>query len=214
MGSREFGFGSGSQFGKKPFDRVVIDGRSYDLVHGEHPHSYSENNAYVVPTGEPPTAENAIAFDGHRLCWRVEVKESNYLKESELSGDQVRKACGCRIYLNDRLVYAFTHRTADSALLEAHRLLIVLSEHPLSPWLSEEIVGRRVYYGRVPAVVRLWFPDQGCVVIEAAEHHKFAPIVAFDPEPGESIEEPDAQDSIKVEVLNWNINWFREATHA
>lgn len=174
------------------------DGTSYGLFHGEKPHSTRDNNYYAsFADGEEP-----VAFDGHRIRTKVEIEESNYLKSSELSGDEIRKACTARIYFNDELVYGFGRRDALSAMLEARRVIEVLYEHPSHIW-DKPLPGRKVYYHSTAALIERFIPEQGAVVMTVDGAGKF-PKPVWDAE-----NEYSDQTSVKDDLLSPHIWWFR-----
>lgn len=71
---------------------VKVGNREYPLIYGEHPHSTNDNKHYITGMGKEP-----VGFDGHRIQLGVQIEEANYLKESHLSGDEVRKGGSAKI---------------------------------------------------------------------------------------------------------------------
>lgn len=196
-------WGVGDKADSKAFDAIRLHGQTLDLIHGEHPHSRSDSSIYARwPSGR------IDSFNGHRVRARVEVEEENYLKESELSGDDIRKGGSCKIYLNDFPVYEFFHRDAQWALLRAHHILGELYDLPVRLWDEAErqaLIGRKVYYQRHPAVVRYYFPDQGCVTLDpVGEGFPPAPYAIEDGYEGSD------DGSVKVDVLDKGIWWWRK----
>ena len=205
-------WGVGDKAAAEPFAQAKVGVTPVGLIFGEHPHSRSDNRVYArFPSG------NVEAFDGHRLMTRIEIEESNYLKTSELSGDEVRKGGSARIFFNGVQVYEFFTRDAQRALIKAHGLIDKLSEHPAMDALLDERVpagdrlrGRRVYYRGVPAVLAYTMPAQGCVMVEPIPGHTFPPPPwAHDPD-NSSHEERD----VKEDILSPHIWWYRDETEA
>lgn len=195
-------WGVGNAAGSKAFDTIRLGGETLDLIHGEHPHSRSDSSTYARWS-----SGRIDSFNGHRVRTRIEIEEENYLKESELSGDDIRKGGSCRIYLNDFPVYGFFHRDAQWALLRAHQVLAELYDLPVCLWDEAErgaLIGRKVYYRSHPAVVTYYFPDQGCVVL--------SPIGGSFPLAPYAIEDGDDADdeTVKVDVLDKGIWWWRK----
>lgn len=198
-------WGIGSKAEETSFATAKVGKEPVGLVMGEHPHSRSDNKIYArFPSGRTE------GFNGFRLVTRVEVEESNYLKESELSGSEVRKGGSCRIYFNDQIVYEFFHRDAQRACIKAYELIDQLKEHAVMQQMidenvpaSERLRGRKVYYRDTPAVCGLYMPDQGCVMFEAESGHKFpVPAWADDPYYEET-------DSVKDSILSPHVWWWR-----
>lgn len=203
--SDETKWGIGSAKDAKAFDTIELHGSTYDLIFGEYPNSRQDNNIYArSPSG------NIEGFDGHRLCWRVEVEEHNYLKESELSGDEIRKGGSFKLYVNGECIYEGFCRSVEYGMDAAKRMMATLGEVAGGDWLRakdrDRLVGRQIYYHGVPAVVTSLIVDQGCIIIQAAEGHKLKPPVwEGDPEDWEL----DHQDGVKDEVTSPHIWWWR-----
>ena len=148
MSDDQWGAGDRSNWSNHGF--VMVGAERRPLIYGEHPHSRSDNRHYVEMDGE------AVGFDGHRILIGVEITASNYLKGSHYSGSEVRKGGSGKITADGEVVFEFFTRDTRGALLRAHHLIGELSEHS-SGWLSKEardrLVGRKVYYRGVPAVI-------------------------------------------------------------
>jgi len=198
-------WGVGANADAKAFDTIDVHGRPYELIFGEHPHSRQDNNIYARgPDGE------IEGFDGHRLCWRVEVAEHNYLKESELSGDEIRKGGAYRLFVDDKCIFEGFCRSVDSGMRMAQQKMHELSEAAGGDWLREKdrakLVGRKVYYHGAPAVITSLIVDQGCVIIAPEDGHKLvAPPYEDDPDEWAL----EHQDGVKDEVTSPHIWWWR-----
>lgn len=180
---------------------VVVNNHRHRLVHGQHPHSRRDNSLYVIMDGEP------VGFEGHRPLIDVHFRSTNYLKESGLSGDEVRKSVTCQILSDREVIYEFGCRQIEYAMTKAQYLLTELSEHS-SGWLMKEqrhlLVGRKIYYDRHPAVVERLIIDQGCLIIATDDGKPFPPpIYAVD-------DDDDRENTLKVDVLSDKIWWHRK----
>lgn len=202
---KKWGFGNPAN--PKPFDTIQLHGRTYELLFGEHPHSTQDNNIYArSPSGE---IEN---FDGHRLCWRVEVEESNYLKQSELSGDEIRKGGSVRLYVDGECIYDGFCRSIDYGMRHAREIMDRLSEVAGGDWLRAktrgDLLGRKVFYDGVPAIVERLIVDQGCIMlVPDGEGMQFrAPVYEDDPDDWLS----EYGGSVKAEVTDPKIWWWRK----
>ncbi len=198
-------------------ERVTFDdGSKWRLFRGEHPHSRSDNNLYV----ELPEGTDVVGFNGHRIPTRIDIRESNYLKSSSLSGSEIRKRCQALVYFNDKLVYGRTHRDVTPLLLWCATHLCDLYEHPVNlcrggvpddgdiyPAAQHfpDLIGRAVYYTRVPGVVTRYFPDDGDVVIEACKGHEFVTPTHI------ALSDVDERDgSVKTNLLSEHVWWYRD----
>ena len=138
-------WGVGDQADAKAFD-TIAEG---ELIFGQFPHSRQDNNIYLRrPNG------NIVPFDGHRRLIDVELKSSNYLKDSEWSGDEIRKSVVASIIVDGvKLVEVFGREVVDT-LRRVERAIEKYSEHE-SQWFNkkarEQMVGRKIYYYNQPA---------------------------------------------------------------
>lgn len=180
------------------------DGVKYELFHGEHPHSRDDNNVYArLKSGV------IYEFDGHRIQVKISIETFNYLKSSGLTGDEIKKGGRALIFFDNVLVYGLTFRDPLHVLLEIHQLLPKLFEFPID-WKEvcqegthPQIVDRKIYYHDVPATITNWFPEQGCVMIEAVEGRRF-------PKPAWREEEEEDPHRVKDDIFSPHIWWFRK----
>jgi hypothetical protein len=211
MADRQFGVGNATK--EKAFATATLGrgehARIVELIFGEHPHSYSENNIYARYTDG-----RIEEFDGHRIQVKIELETYNYLKESELSGDEIRKGGEGKIYLNGEPTDSWFFRDIEHALDGAKHRLATIMDHPLRLWDKTErakVVGRKVYYQNTPAVVRHFFADQGCVVLAPADGYSFpVPAYAIEDarESGGTAEREE--DTAKIEITSPEIWWWRK----
>ncbi len=201
-------------------------GERLEVILGQHPHSYSDNSFYArAQDGE------IYDFDGHHVRHKIEIWEENYLKVSGLSGNEVRKTCGLKIWIDDCLAFNGSGgRTWEHAMRYAQKFLGRLQEpHPWTgywkPSVQQELLGRKVFWCGVPAVVRYVFADQACVVLECVdglfplspyEQEDIAKRARMEREGDEwawTVQEPPSADdrrSVKAEVWDPKIWWYRE----
>lgn len=180
---------------------VRIHDKEYPLIYGEHPHSRSDNQHYVE------MGRDVVGFDGHRIELDVNITTRNYLKSSHMSGDEVRKGGSCQIIADGEVVFEFFTRDVQRALLKAHQLIAELGEHS-SGWLMkdqrEKLIGRKIFYREIPAVISRLVVGQGCVIVATADSQPFPAPVYREPD-----DEDEREPEIKTEVTDPNIWWFR-----
>lgn len=195
-------WGAGDPANWSDHGTINLGPNTYPLIYGEHPHSRSDNRHYAVIDGRPSE------FDGHRILLDVRLTSHNYMKESELSGDQIRKGGTGQILADGEVVYEFFFRDVRGALLQAHHIIGELSEHG-SGWLvkreRDRLLGRKLFYREHPAIVERLVVDQGCVILRTEDGKPFPPPVWR-----QSDDEDDGEASIKAEVTDPNIWWWRE----
>lgn len=182
-------WGPGDRFDQ--FDTVWVGGQLMDLGHGEHPHSRSDNSIYV--RSKHGTIEG---FNGHRVQVKVVVETANYMKESELSGDEVRKTCTATISLNGNVAQVIHGREPKPLLLAAHRALDGLFEMGCSVWRDgDALIGRKVYYQRTPATIERINKDEAEVFV--------VPVLGVFPPP------PYAMENGPDGVADWQDDYGR-----
>lgn len=193
-------WGVGNQADAKSFDTIKLGNEQLELIFGEHPHSRQDNRIYARTK-----SKTIWAFDGHRTLVDISLKTHNYLKDSELSGQEIRKSCTAIISFNGTAIYEVTGREWDNTLLKTHSVVHKLLEHPLD--LHNEvgrnaIVGRKVFWRDTPAVITRFINDQGCVIIKTDG-------VPYFPKPVYK-ETDDQEDEIKDDILSGSFWWYRD----
>jgi hypothetical protein len=197
-------WGPGSKADSPGFELGHLDdGTPYELIFGEHPHSRSDNNIYArFAHRMGAEAERVVGFAGHRILVRIELRTMNYLKTSWMSGDEVRKGGEYRIWLGGYEVYSGAFRDPFETLLTIRRKLHELMDLPVKLWNGESPEGRKVFWRDEPAVITMWLPDQGCVVMEADGPEPFTP------PPWR--EDGEAERTVKDDILSPHIWWWRK----
>ena len=146
-------------------------------------------------------------FDGHRIQTDVRIQTYNYMKESELSGSEIRRGGTVTICLNNFQVYEFFFRQPEDALLRARNILFELYEHPVQAWRSDERerwVGKPVFYRDHPCHIKYFIWDQGCVLLETDDGKSF-PSPAWDDERWS-----ETSSTLKDDILSPHIWWWRK----
>jgi hypothetical protein len=199
MGDKNWDWGVGNKKDSKAFGTAKVGSEEVELIHGEHPHSRRDNNIYArYPDGR------IEEFDGHRVRVGIQLQESNYLKESEMSGDEIRKTCTAAIFFNEFQVYQLGGREWDWTLRQIQTIIPKLMEHPVQLWDAgerEKLVGRKIYYGGIRAEVKYCIWAQGCIVIEPVSDQEW--FRRYDGKPTET-------RTVKVDLLDAHIWWFDE----
>lgn len=201
---RENKWGVGKEKEAKAFDTVKIRGEEYDLIHGEFPHSRQDNNTYARDKNNP---EHIYGFDGHRLPFKIVIEESNYLKSSHYSGDEIRKSCSGELYLNDTLIYECGGRTYERAFTNIKRFIDDMEEKwSWYPNKTEEYVGNIIKYEGQFFKIERFIISQACMILVTPDGKPRKP---FQSE-SEDVEEGDFDgiETLKVEITSPNIWWF------
>jgi hypothetical protein len=198
-------WGYGKPKDEKPFAQIDMHGRKWDLLFGEHPHSTQDNTTYAR------SGDGTIySFDGHRITWAIEVEEHNYLKESELSGDEVRKGGHWLLKADGEQIAEGFCRSLESGIVQARKFKSEISDVAGGDWIVADrrakLVGRKIFYDRTPAIITSLIVDQGCIMIEPEGKAEFAPPV-WEEDPADWLSEHAR--SIKTEVTSPHIWWWR-----
>ncbi len=192
-------WGVGERKDEKAFDTVKIDGETYDLIFGEHPHSRQDNNIYArSPKG------SITGFDGHRLPFKIIIEETNYMKSSGLSGDQIRKSCTGKLFLNDVQIFDCYHRTYDRCFKQIERFRDDMEMNwSWYPKNIKEKIGKEVGYREQLFVIKSIIVDQGAMILETPDGK---PRKLFMWESEE--DNDDIHDSLKVEITSPHLDWY------
>ncbi len=182
------------------FGTVKVSNAFYPLIFGEHKHSTSENNQYAIVSEH----DDPVPFSGYRHLIDLDFRSTNYLKESYLSGDEIRKGGNCAIISDGVQIYEFFFRDIQYALRKAASILDKLGDIAFNYYDADErksLVGRKIYYHNQPAIITGLIEDQGCVMIKAEDGTKFKfPYMEDD---------DDDNEIIKDDILSPHIWWWR-----
>ena len=192
----------------KPFGPVQVGTSKADLYFAKDPYPTRDK---MVGLSEHGTVYD---FSGHRVCFGVEITESNYYKSKFFSGNSIRGTCVCSIKFDGRLVYSFFCHDAKTALVKAMGVIDQLCDHALDFTDPSTIIGREVYYQGKPAVIKSWYPDQGAIVVESVDGKGFGYsrwMVEPDDEYEQEMFDEMANDpSAKIDVFSHDVCWFRK----
>lgn len=197
-------WGVGKESTSKPFDTIKIGDSEYELIHGEYPHSRRDNTTYARNKQHP---EDITGFDGHRIPFKIEIEEYNYYKSSGLSGDEIRKGCTGKLFLNGQQIFECGGRTYDRAFKNIEYFIDSMEQ--MWSWYPKKIneeIGKFVKYEGQMFRIKSFIVEQGCMILETADGKPRKP---FQYE-SEDVEEGDFENetSIKVEVNSDKIWWY------
>lgn len=201
-------WGVGNKSNEKAFDKTKLGGGEVELIFGEHPHSRRDNNIYAR------TSDGTIYdFDGHRRLIDISITSSNYLKESDMSGDQIRKQCIGRVSVDGIQLIEEFGREPLRMMRHLESLIEKYSEHE-SNWFSADdrakLPGRKIWYHDHPATIRRLIEDQGALIIVTEPGFK-PPHAGNDPDEHDYWDDWKEGDhyQVKEEVLSPHIWWWR-----
>lgn len=154
-------------------------------------------------------------FDGHQVQVDIELHTENRREVNAWKGrDEIRAEGTWTLALARQQVWeGFIRGNPLDQLLEIRRIAEQLLHHDAIDWndatpAAEQLMGRRVYYQRVPAVVTSTSVlDQGCVMLKPVGVAEFPPHVSC-VDRGE--DDHWDRDEVKVELLSGDIWWWRD----
>lgn len=104
---------------------------------------------------------DGIDFDGHSVIWSFGYEACNYLKESEISGDEYRKGGTMWIKRNGVSVFKQFCRTPERAFVVLAYTLPKLQDFPFECLQ----VGRKIYNMGIPATIERFCGDGEMIVV-------------------------------------------------
>ena len=202
-------WGVGDKKDEKAFATTMVGEQKVELIFGEYPHSKWDSTIYArFPGG------SIEGFDGHRLLHEIKFKDYNYLKESELSGNEVRKGGNCEIIINGYLCATFFYRDIMEALFNCRSMIQKVHDCPVHLWDEDDrkkLKGRKIYYREFPAVIDYLIDDQACIIIKPEPPTKIFPPTAYQLEDAkESEHDFEDRNIVKAEIWDPHIWWWRK----
>jgi hypothetical protein len=199
MSNEQWGVGNAKD--SKAFDTTTCgtgnNAKTIELIHGEHPHSRRDNTTYAR------TKDGRIyGFDGHRAPIKIEIEEYNYLKESELSGDEIRKGCSVKVFAGGVQIFDEFHRDYHRGYLMAKAYIDAISEmghrFPKEP---EKLIGKVIGYREQLCKIDRVIVEQGCLILSTVDGKPFKRHFLY------SEDDWEEETSIKVEITSPHICW-------
>lgn len=179
--------------------------------------SGSNDSWWWVDTSEHGDGTHWSRFEGHHVQVDVELSTENEREVNDWKGrDEIRPGGKWLLKLNRQPV-AGGYVSADPlrTLDEIKRLVPELMNHAAlhhsdpRPY-AEQLMYRRVYYDRTPAVVVGTVLDQGCVILRPVGVEAF-PVSLYDYDrPDESTDDPYERREAKVELWYAPVHWWRD----
>ncbi|MBN6186332.1 hypothetical protein JQN58_04945 [Aneurinibacillus sp. BA2021] len=187
---------------EQPYDVYQIDGYVHSIGGG-----WGENCYWACPRGETPTHENLIQFAGHSVNWGIQLEQHNRIK-CKWDEAEALESMRAVITRNGEKFYSVPGRTFDYCYTAAMQIIYRAQEHVI-PFhfrdFEKDLIGRKIYYDRVPAIIKSYIKGQGCVMIEPEEGYTFPRPIYLD-----RGEEHEDSTSVKADMFaDGYIWWFR-----
>ncbi len=197
-------WGHGDKF--EPFDTTWMGDQLIEIGWGENPHSRQDNRMYAR------TTDGTIHdFNGHRRSVTVNLATSNYMKSSDLSGNEIRKWCEATIVIDGKVAKRVKGRDPLETLLRTHHALSkVLNADSPRVWRDgDKLIGRKIYYRSVPAIIKSVHDDELFIVPEVGQ---FTPSAYAIEEGPEAVADwlADYADGMRVNDDDERIWWWRK----
>lgn len=197
-------WGVGKEGSSKPFDNVKIGDSDFELIHGEFPHSRQDNTTYARSKENP---EIIYDFSGHRLPFKIEIEESNYLKSSGLSGDEIRKSCTGKLFLNNVQIFDCGGRTYERAFKNIQSFIDSMEEKwSWFPNKLDEYEGKIVKYEGQLFKIERFIVSQACMILVTPDGKPRKPF-QYEVEDFEN-HDFDGMETVKVEINSERIWWY------
>jgi hypothetical protein len=155
-------------------------------------------------------------FEGHLMQVDVELHTCNERDANDWKGrDEIRAAGEWKLSLNRQVMAdGWFREDVGAALREIGRVVEQLRhhsalDHRIDTPYAEQLVGRKVWYERTPAVVSMLTGD-GCVMLRVVGAEYFPPTVWEVEQAAESGIEPELDNEVKIELTSEKIWWWRK----
>lgn len=195
-------WGVGKRKDEKAYDTIKIGETEYELIHGEHPHSRRDNTTYARNKENP---ESITGFDGHRICFKIELEETNYYKSSGLSGDEIRKGGSVKVFANGVQVWDEFARNYENGYRMAHNFIIDMEQN--WGWFPKDCkkeIGRVVGYNEQLFKIESFVVSQSCVILATIDGKPRKRFLY------EDLDEDIDNETLKVELTSPQLTWFPE----
>lgn len=192
-------WGVGNRKNDKAFDTVKVHGKEYDLIFGEHPHSRQDNSMYTRDKNG-----HIESFSGHRNCFKIEIEESNYLKESELSGDEVRKGGSAKLYIDGILCFNQSCRNYEMGYNFIQNFISKMEMNwSWYPKKVETQIGKVVGYREQLFKIKSIDIEDAAMILETIDGKNRKKFLWEDEEDIDEIE-----PTVKVSIVSESIDWY------
>lgn len=201
------------QYTKMPWDvwvkntpYQVIDVKGFVHTIGGHLDFGDGNSFWAYPLGEELTYDNLIEYDGCTGArWGIEYYPTNYIK-TKWDETEIRQGRHLVVTRNEKPFYDgfMTIHEALSLVLDNK-----LSEHPLNlnnRDFDKRCIGRKIWYRSEPAIIERYVDGQACIIIKPDGMEMFSVPKEYQDSDIPHYEE----DTVKVEIFDKHIWWFRE----
>lgn len=186
---------------EKPFGTAAFgqahNKESVSLFHGDVPHSVQDNTTYAK-------TENGAIYDfaGHRLAFKIEIEEYNYLKTSGLSGDEIRKGCAVRVFVNGIQILDDFARGYERGYKKASDFIDSLElMWDWFPFNVESQIGKIVTYKEQYCKIKRFVISHGCMILETLDGQPFKPFTSDD-------EDDEPETELKIKINSPNVWWY------
>lgn len=155
-------------------------------------------------------------FDGHHVQVDIELHTANRREVNAWKGrDEIRAEGTWTLALARQQCWeGYLRRDPLDQLIDIRSIAMRMLNHDAIDWRSEvtaadQLMGRRVYYDRTPAVVSsVSVLDQGCVMLKPVGFDVFPPSVHGLDHDDE--DDPFERGEVKVELLYERVWWWRD----
>jgi len=218
---------------------TVINGKLTEIWQRNETHELGKSNGcpdswwarmeYDIDDDEEQPDVDWVPFidlGANRPCFEINIKQGNYTK-SKWGETSINGSCKVSITCNTRPIYELRCRDIEYGLAKCQVLITEMQEHSFNFADPESEIGRKIWYYEQPAIVESLMLDQGCIMVKfdkdfvhvnLDKEHNIT-VASCIEQKGFNLSRPwdtheiedewDGQDSIKTDVFDSNIYWFR-----
>lgn len=177
---------------------TIINWNKHELKYSETPFSVRENNHYVELWNEK------VWFDWHYNPISIDIKESNYIKESELSWNEIRKQCIWKLSINGIQIYECFARWYSNCYKRIERCIEKLEIFDIDEFISWKCIWRKVWYKEQIFIIDSTIVQQWCLMLKHESWKRKPFLYEYD----DIVEDFELEELVKVEF--YEVDWYVE----
>ena len=142
------------------------------------------------------------SFSWHFNPFEINIKESNYMKSSYLSWDDVRKTCEWTLKMNWIQIFECHTRTYERTYEEIKRFIEKIEILDIQEFIEWKVIWKMVWFREQLFIIENTIVEQGCVILKPKDWIRKPFLYEMD----EEIHDFELKDTIKEHITN--IDWY------
>lgn len=173
------------------------------------------NNTYTITLEDTDYKEsrwfindnwNKTSFSWHFNPFEINIKESNYMKTSCLSWDDVRKTCEWTLKMSWVQVFECHNRTYEQSYREIQEFIRNLEIIDMDEFINNKWAWKVIWYQGQLFIVEYSLVEQGCIIANPKDWIR-KPFLCEMWDEDDKVEDYELKESIKLPITA-NIDWF------